>query len=141
MNKIFLMGRLTKDPEIRYSRGDNPIAIARYSLAVDKKQKREDGITADFFHVIAFDRLGDFAAKYLRKGVKIVLTGHVQTGTYDSKDGVRMPFFEVVAEQQEFAESRNAGQTVAGDAKDADSYPDEGGFLRISDDLDDLPFD
>ena len=110
MNRIFLMGRLTKDPESRYSRGDNPIAIARYSLAVDKRQKREDGIKADFFQVVAFDRLADFAAKYLRKGVKIVLTGHVQTGTYENKEGVRMPFFEVVAEQQEFAESRNAGQ-------------------------------
>ena len=141
MNRIFLMGRLSKDPEIRDSRGDNPIAIARYSLAVDKRQKREDGIKADFFQVVAFDRLADFAAKYLRKGVKIVLTGHVQTGTYENKEGVRMPFFEVVAEQQEFAESRNAGQKENGEAKDGDSYPDEGGFLQVPDDLDDLPFD
>lgn len=141
MNRIFLMGRLTKDPEIRYSRGDNPIAIARYSLAVDKRQKREDGIKADFFQVVAFDRLADFAAKYLRKGVKIVLTGHVQTGTYENKEGVRMPFFEVVAEQQEFAESRNAGQKETGETKGGVSYPDEGGFLQIPDDLDDLPFD
>ena len=142
MNKIFLMGRLTRDPEIRYSQGDNPIAIARYSLAVDKKQKREDGIRADFFQVVAFDRLGDFAAKYLRKGIKIVLFGHVQTGTYDNKDGVRMPFFEVVAEVQEFAESKNAGQTTenAG-VGNVGSYPGEGGFLEIPDDLDDLPFD
>ena len=141
MNRIFLMGRLTKDPKIWYSRGDNPIAIARYSLAVDKRQKREDGIKADFFQVVAFDRLADFAAKYLRKGVKIVLTGHVQTGTYENKEGVRMPFFEVVVEQQEFAESRNAGQKENGEAKDEDSYPDEGGFLQVPDDLDDLPFD
>ena len=142
MNKIFLMGRLTRDPEIRYSQGDKPIAIARYSLAVDKKQKREDGIRADFFQVVAFDRLGDFAAKYLRKGIKIVLFGHVQTGTYDNKDGVRMPFFEVVAEAQEFAESKNTGQTTenAG-AGNVGSYPGEGGFLEIPDDLDDLPFD
>ena len=142
MNKIFLMGRLTKDPEIRYSQGDNPIAIARYSLAVDKKQKREDGIKADFFKVVAFDRLGDFAAKYLRKGIKIVLSGRVQTGTYDNKDGVRMPFFEVVAELQEFAESKNAGQTAdSSRADDRDSYPLEGGFLQIPDNLEDLPFD
>lgn len=141
MNKIFLMGRLTKDPEIRYSQGDNPIAIARYSLAVDKKQKREDGIKADFFNVVAFDRLGDFAAKYLRKGIKIVLSGRVQTGTYDNKDGVRMPFFEVVAELQEFAESKNAGQTAdSSRADDGDSYPAEGGFLQIPDNLEDLPF-
>lgn len=142
MNKIFLMGRLTKDPEIRYSQGDNPIAIARYSLAVDKKQKREDGIKADFFNVVAFDRLGDFAAKYLRKGIKIVLSGRVQTGTYDNKDGVRMPFFEVVAELQEFAESKNAMQTAdSSRADDRDSYPLEGGFLQIPDNLEDLPFD
>ena len=142
MNKIFLMGRLTRDPEIRYSQGDNPIAIARYSLAVDKKQKREDGIRADFFQVVAFDRLGDFAAKYLRKGIKIVLSGHVQTGTYDNKDGVRMPFFEVVAEVQEFAESKNAGQTTENTGTgNVGSYPAEGGFLEIPDDLDDLPFD
>ena len=142
MNKIFLMGRLTKDPEIRYSQGDNPIAIARYSLAVDKKQKREDGIKADFFNVVAFDRLGDFTAKYLRKGIKIVLSGRVQTGTYDNKEGVRMPFFEVVAELQEFAESKNAGQTAdSSRADDGDSYPAEGGFLQIPDNLDDLPFD
>lgn len=142
MNKIFLMGRLTKDPEIRYSQGDNPIAIARYSLAVEKKQKREDGIKADFFNVVAFDRLGDFAAKYLRKGIKIVLSGRVQTGTYDNKDGVRMPFFEVVAELQEFAESKNAVQTAdPSKADDRDSYPLEGGFLQIPDNLEDLPFD
>ena len=142
MNKIFLMGRLTRDPEIRYSQGDNPIAIARYSLAVDKKQKREDGIRADFFQVVAFDRLGDFAAKYLRKGIKIVLSGHVQTGTYDNKDGVRMPFFEVVAELQEFAESKSAVQTAdPSRADDRDRYSTEGGFLQIPDDLDDLPFD
>ena len=142
MNKIFLMGRLTKDPEIRYSQGDNPIAIARYSLAVDKKQKREDGIKADFFNVVAFDRLGDFAAKYLRKGIKIVLSGRVQTGTYDNKEGVRMPFFEVVAELQEFAESRNAGQSAGKeDTRCGSRYPEEGEFLQIPDNLDDLPFD
>ena len=141
MNKIFLMGRLTKDPEIRYSQGDNPIAIARYSLAVDKKQKREDGIKADFFNVVAFDRLGDFAAKYLRKGIKIVLSGRGQTGTYDNKDGVRMPFFEVVAELKEFAESKNAGQTADSSRDDdGNSYPAEGGFLQIPDNLEDLPF-
>ena len=142
MNRIFLMGRLTKDPEVRYSHGDNPIAIARYSLAVEKQQKREDGIKADFFNVVAFDRLGDFAAKYLRKGIKIVLSGRVQTGTYDNKDGVRMPFFEVVAELQEFAESRTAGQSAGKeDARGGSRYPEEGEFLQIPDNLDDLPFD
>ena len=91
---------------------------------------------------MAFDRLGDFAAKYLRKGIKIVLSGRVQTGTYDNKEGVRMPFFEVVAELQEFAESKNAMQTAdSSRADDRDSYPLEGGFLQIPDNLEDLPFD
>ena len=92
--------------------------------------------------MVAFDRLGDFAAKYLRKGIKIVLSGRVQTGTYDNKEGVRMPFFEVVAELQEFAESKSAVQTAdPSRADDRDRYPAEGGFLQIPDNLDDLPFD
>lgn len=142
MNKIFLMGRLTRDPEIRYSKGDKPIAIARYCLAVDKKQKREDGITADFFNVVAFDRLGDFAAKYLRRGMKIVLIGRVQTGSYENREGIKMPFIEVVAEQQEFAESKNAvSPAEAHNLPVGDRTVDENGFLQIPDDLPDLPFD
>jgi single-strand DNA-binding protein len=110
MNKIILIGRLTRDPEIRYTSSDKPMAIARYSLAVDKKQKREDGITADFFNIVAFDRFADFAERYLRKGIKIAVSGHVQTGTYKNSEGVKIPFFEVVAEEQEFAEGRNASE-------------------------------
>jgi single-strand DNA-binding protein len=134
MNKIILMGRLTKDPDIHYTKGDNPIAVARYSIAVDKKYKREDGITADFFNIVAFDWAGDFAARFLRKGIKIVVSGRVQTGTYDNKDGIKMPFFEVVAEEQEFAESKNANRTYEADDRNQD-------FLSVSDDMDELPFD
>lgn len=142
MNKIILMGRLTRDPEIRYSQGEKPIAIARYALAVDKKQKREDGITADFFNMVAFDRLGDFAARYLRKGIKILVSGHVQTGTYENKDGVRMPFFEVVVEEQEFAESKNASQlSDSADTNNNGGYSVDGeGFMNLSDNMDELPF-
>jgi single-strand DNA-binding protein len=140
MNKIILMGRLTGEPEIRYTQGDDPMAIARYSLAVDKRQKREDGITADFFRVVAFHYAADFAAKYFHKGTKILLTGHVQTGTYDNKDGVRMPFFEVVAEEQEFAESKNANQNTAGNDKGSNPAGQDG-FMNLPDDMDELPFD
>ena len=109
MNKIILMGRLTRDPEVRYTQKDNT-AVARYSLAVDKKFKRDDGVTADFFNMVAFGKSAEFTEKYLRKGTKMLITGRVQTGTYE-KDGVKIPFFEVVVEEQEFAESKNANQT------------------------------
>ena len=137
MNKIILMGRLTREPEIRYSQGNNPMAIARYTLAVDKKKKREDGITADFFRIVAFDRLAEFAEKYLQQGMKILLSGHVQTGTYE-KDGIKMPFFEVVVEEQEFAENKNAnqGNTPRGNSSTVDSD----GFMNIPDDMEELPF-
>ena len=137
MNKIILMGRLTRDPEIRYSQGNNPMAIARYTLAVDKKKKREDGITADFFRIVAFDKFAEFAEKYLCQGTKILLSGHVQTGTYE-KDGMKMPFFEVVVEEQEFAESKNANQvnTPRGNSSNVDSH----GFMNIPDDMEELPF-
>ncbi len=137
MNRIILMGRLTRDPEIRYSQGSNPIAVARYTLAVDKKRKRDDGITADFFWIVAFDRIAEFAEKYLHKGTKILLSGHVQTGTYE-KDGVKMPFFEVVAEEQEFAESRGTGNNNDGNGK---NNMDFDGFMDIPDDMEELPFD
>lgn len=105
MNKIILMGRLTRDPEVRYSQSANHIPIARYSIAVDKKRKRDDGITADFFNLVAFDRHATFSEKYLRKGTKIAVSGRAQTGRYE-KDGVNIPFFDVVIEEQEFAESK-----------------------------------
>lgn len=107
MNRIMLMGRLTRDPEIRYSQNEKLTAVARYSIAVDKKARREDGITADYFNIVAFDRRAEFAEKYLRKGTKILLCGHVQTGSYNNRDGVKIPFFEVVVDEQEFAESKN----------------------------------
>ena len=92
MNKVILMGRLTRDPEVRYSQSDTPMAIARYSLAVDRRGTRNsgDGQTADFINCVAFGRNGEFAEKYLRKGTKIAVTGRIQTGSYTNKDGVKV---------------------------------------------------
>lgn len=160
MNKIILMGRLTRDPEVRYTQGENPTAVARYSLAVDRRFKRDGGITADFFNIVAFGSRADFSEKYLRKGMKMLIEGRVQTGYYDNKDGVKTPFFEVVVEEQEFAESKGAvqsggEQTPRGsdvNSKGGSRVPkvaprdvvaeDEDGFLYCPDDFGGgLPFD
>ena len=139
MNKIILMGRLTRDPEVRYTPKDNR-AVARYSLAVDKKYKRDDGITADFFNIVAFGKSAEFTEKYLRKGIKMLVTGRVQTGTYD-KDGVKIPFIEVVVEDQEFAEGKNATSSDDSTSSSNDIAKDKDGFMHISDDLlEELPF-
>ena len=109
MNKVVLMGRLTKDPEVRYSQGNSSMAIARYTLAVDRRFKREgDEQTADFIGCVAFGKSAEFAEKYFHKGIKIAITGRIQTGSYTNKDGVKVYTTEVVVEDQEFAESKNA---------------------------------
>lgn len=145
MNRIMLMGRLTRDPEIRYSQNEKLTAVARYSIAVDKKARREDGITADYFNIVAFDRRAEFAEKYLRKGTKILLCGHVQTGSYNNRDGVKIPFFEVVVDEQEFAESKNASSQAdrMQSRTQQNGYSvDQNGFMQIPDDIaDELPFD
>jgi len=110
MNKAILMGRLTRDPEVRYSQGDNQMAIARYTLAVDRRFNRNnDENTADFIPCVAFGKAGEFAERYFRKGTKIAVTGRIQTGSYTNKDGVKVYTTEVVIEEQEFAESKNSG--------------------------------
>ena len=111
MNKVILMGRLTRDPEIRYTQGDNSICIARYTLAVDRRFNRNagnDGNNADFIPCVAFGKSGEFAERYLKKGTKMAITGRIQTGSYTNKDGVKVYTTEVVIEDQEFAESKNA---------------------------------
>ncbi len=109
MNKVILMGRLTRDPEVRYSAGENAMAVARYTLAVDRRFRRDGGEqTADFISCVTFGRNAEFAEKYLRKGTKIAVTGHIQTGSYTNKDGVKVYTTEVVVEEQEFAESKAA---------------------------------
>lgn len=123
MNRVVLMGRLTRDPDIRYSQGENPMCIARYTLAVDRRFSRSagnnnDGNNADFISCVAFGRSGEFAEKYLRKGTKICLSGRIQTGSYTNRDGVKVYTTEVVAEDQEFAESRNAAAQNGGGYSD-----------------------
>ena len=139
MNKIILMGRLTRDPEVRYTQKDNT-PIARYSLAVDKKFKRDDGITADFFNIVAFGKFAELTEKYLRRGTKMLITGRVQTGTYE-KDGIKIPFFEVVVEEQEFAESKNTASFDSSTNNSNGITTDEQGFMHIPDDFpEELPF-
>ena len=111
MNKVILMGRLTKDPDIRYTQGDNSMCVARYTLAVDRRFSRNagnDGNNADFIPCVAFGKTAEFTEKYLKKGIKMAITGHIQTGSYTNRDGVKVYTTEVVIEDQEFAESKNA---------------------------------
>ena len=144
MNKVILMGRLTRDPEVRYSQGEQATAIARYTLAVDRRFKRDGDQTADFIGCVAFGKLGEFAEKYLRKGTKVVVTGRIQTGSYTNKDGQKVYTTDVVVEECEFAESKNA----AGDNswftpsdRPSPSSAAGDGFMNIPDGIDEeLPF-
>ena len=147
MNKVILMGRLTRDPEVRYSQGENATAVARYTLAVDRRVSRNNQNgeqTADFIQCVAFGRSGEFAEKYFRKGMKVVVTGRIQTGSYTNKDGQKVYTTDVVVEDQEFAESKNASQNNGGGFVPADrpSPSDAGdGFMNIPDGIDEeLPF-
>lgn len=114
MNSVVLMGRLTRDPEVRYSQGEQPMAIARYTLAVDRRRSRNnnDENSADFISCVAFGRAGEFAEKYFHKGIKICVSGRIQTGSYTNKDGQKVYTTEVVVENQEFAESKNADSSA-----------------------------
>lgn len=109
MNKVILLGRLTKDPDVRQSQGAEPVTIARYTLAVDRRMKRQDGQqSADFISCVAFGKAGEFAEKYLHKGSKICVSGHIQTGSYTRQDGTKAYTTDVVIEEQEFAENKNS---------------------------------
>ena len=149
MNKVILMGRLTRDPEVRYSQAAEPLAIARYTLAVDRRFQRRDNSgneqTADFISCVAFGRNGEFAEKYLKQGTKIAITGRIQTGSYTNKDGNKVYTTEVVVEEQEFAESKNASGNNGGGYQQEDRPPGNAsadGFMDIPTGLtgNDLPF-
>mgnify|MGYP002510152442 FL=1 len=146
MNKVILMGRLVRDPEVRYSQGDNATAVARYTLAVDRRFNRNnDDQTADFINCVAFGRSGEFAEKYLHKGTKIAITGRIQTGSYTNKDGVKVYTTDVVVEDQEFAESKNSAGSAdnSGFAPAGRPAPAAAGdgFMNIPDGIDEeLPF-
>ncbi|MBR5565312.1 MAG: single-stranded DNA-binding protein [Roseburia sp.] len=146
MNKVILMGRLTRDPEVRYSQGEQATAIARYTLAVDRRGRRDgDQQTADFINCVAFGRLGEFAEKYLRKGTKIAITGRIQTGSYTKPDGTKVYTTDVVVEESEFAESKSASDNHASSFtpidRPAPSSAAGDGFMNIPDGIDEeLPF-
>ena len=146
MNKVILMGRLTRDPEVRYSQGETPLAIARYSLAVDRRRtNNSDGQTADFINCVAFGRQGEFAEKYLHKGIKIAVSGRIQTGSYTNKDGVKVYTTEVVVEDHEFAESKNASGAqgdggFSAPSQDAAPVAASDDFMNIPGGIEELPF-
>lgn len=150
MNRVILMGRLTRDPEVRYSQGERAMAIARYTLAVDRRGRRsqsQDGSeqTADFIPCVAFDRAGEFAEKYFRQGMRVLISGRIQTGSYTNRDGQKVYTTEVIVDDQEFADSKNAS---AGDggyqpmSRPAPSSAIGDGFMNIPDGVEDegLPF-
>jgi single-strand DNA-binding protein len=141
MNKVILMGRLTRDPDMR---GEGTGLVARYSLAVDRRFSRNEENNTDFINIVVFAKGAEFAEKYLKKGTKVVVTGRIQTGSYTNKDGQKVYTTDVVAEDQEFAESKNAagsngGQTEVSSSNN--SVQDDGDFMNISDGVkDDMPF-
>ncbi|HIU03329.1 MAG TPA: single-stranded DNA-binding protein [Candidatus Onthocola gallistercoris] len=152
MNKVILMGRLTRDPEVRYSQGERPVAVARYTLAVNRTFKRAGDPDADFINCVTFGRSAEFAEKYFHQGIRIVVSGRIQTGSYTNRDGVKVYTTEVVVEDQEFAESKAASEqsraTYGGGYGHSDaapmpepSAPAGDGFMNIPDGLDEeLPF-
>lgn len=137
MNKAFLMGRLTNDPTITYTQGAEPLCIARYNLAVDRRGKKQEGQpTADFISCVAFKSNAEFAEKYLKKGTKVVVEGHIQTGSYTDKNGNKVYTTDVIIDSQEFAESKKETQETAPSAP-----ADKDGFMNIPDGIDEeLPF-
>lgn len=139
MNKVILMGRPTKNPEVRYSQGEKSTAIARYTLAVDRRFKRDNEQNADFINCIAFGKSAEFAEKYFRKGIKVVVTGRIQTGSYTNKDGQKVYTTDVVVEDQEFAESKATSQQ--NQQNNSTPVTDGDGFMNIPDGIDDeMPF-
>ena len=153
MNRVILMGRLVRDPEIRYTSGERSMAVARYTLAVDRRGRRnQDGNeqTADFINIVAFDRAGEFAEKYFRQGLRVLVSGRIQTGSYTNKEGQRVYTTDIIVDDQEFADSKNS----AGGNGDNGSYGYQptsrpaptsaigDGFMNIPDGVEDegLPF-
>lgn len=144
MNKVILMGRLTRDPEVRYAQGENTMAIAKFSLAVDRRrQNNADGQTADFINIVAFGRLGEFVEKYLHKGTKVALSGRIQTGSYTNNDGVRVYTTDIIADDIEFAESKNSTSSDGNNSvseSNGPKPPASDGFMNIPDGIEHLPF-
>ena len=140
MNKVIMMGRLTKDPEVRYG-GANNTAIARYTIAVDRRFKREGQPTADFFNCTSLGKQGEFVEKYLRKGTKVVIEGELQNDNYTNKEGQMVYGMRIIVSSIEFAESKNGSSTSAADTSAAPAPDSDDGFMNIPDGIEDeLPF-
>ena len=138
MNKWIGVGRIVRDPEVRYTQGENATAIARYTVAVDRRFKRDGEPTADFINCVAFGKTGEFAEKYFTKGMRVAVSGRLTTGSYTNKDGVKVYTTEVTVEEHEFAQSKSENETTgsSGDPKRGDN-----GFMNIPDGIDEsLPF-
>lgn len=149
MNRVILMGRLTRDPEVRYSQGENSMAIARFSLAVDRRGRRDasgdNTQTADFINCVAFRNNAEFIEKYFRQGMRVLISGRIQTGSYVNRDGVKVYTTEVVVDEQEFADSKGAAANDGGFQSMQRPEPSSAvgdGFMNIPDGVDDegLPF-
>ena len=145
MNKVILIGRLTREPEIRYSQGNDQMAIARYTLAVERRYNRNAEQTADFINCVAFGRLAEVAEKYFHRGTKLAVTGRIQTGSYTNKDGNKVYTTDVVIEDQEFAESKGSSSSDGGSYQPAGrpspANASADGFMSIPEGIeDDLPF-
>lgn len=145
MNQVILMGRLVRDPDVRYTQSAQPVAIARYTLAVDRRVARDkdkNEQTADFINCVAFDRAGEFAEKYFQKGMRVLVSGRIQTGSYVNRRGDKTYTTDVVVQSQEFAESRNENHGTGTNVPPPMSAADAEGFMNIPDGIDDgLPFD
>ena len=134
MNKVILMGRLAREPEVRYSQGDEKVAIARYSIAVDRKFRREEEPAADFFHCVSFGKQAEFVEKYLSKGTKVVLSGKLRNNNYTNKDGQMVYTVQILVDEIEFAESKKQ-------QNNNENQPSGEGFMNIPDGLEEeLPF-
>lgn len=143
MNKVILVGRLTRDPEVRYTQGENQIAIARYTLAVDRRFKRDGEPTADFINCVVFGKSAEFAEKYFRQGLRVAISGRITTGSYTNKDGIKVYTTEVTVEDQEFAESKAESESNKTSIQQAASanVGSSDGFMNIPDDIpEELPF-
>ena len=143
MNKVILMGRLTRNPDVRYSQGEKATCVARYTLAVNRRFRRDGEQDADFINCVAFGRQGEFAEKYMKQGTKIVISGRIQTGSYTNRDGVKVYTTDVVIEEQEFAESKKAAETSSTpqNTQGVKSNPEDDGFMTIPEGVEEeLPF-
>lgn len=151
MNKVILMGRLTRDPEVRYSQGANSLAVARFTLAVDRRFKREGEASADFINCVAFGKTAEHVERYYRQGIKVVVCGRIQTGSYTNRDGVKVYTTDIVVEESEFAESKSNSESGSRDYRSSapspssapapSRVPSNDGFMNIPDGIDEeLPF-